>query len=367
MKRLYSLMIITLIFLLLCLLFAEQITLPAGIYVSQTKNTDGTLTFTVRTVTYNGAYAPRNSGVIWITDALNQFVKTIKVWAIPYRWTLVRWVVSSNNNVTGAITGASLNSHQLHSVTWNGRDFQNNPLAEGEYRVNVEFTEHNATVSNMGKFKSITFYKGPEGFDISYPNETYFRDLRLIWEPLPPANGTVSGFVYNFQSVGIAGANITDGSSSTTSGANGSYSLSLAPGTYSLTCSAYGYLSQIQNNVVVTSDQTTNLNFNLTSTSLHDDNFSPSTEVILYQNSPNPFLSNATFTYELRKAGDVKLDIYSIKGKHIKTLYQGYKKAGLYNVNWDRRDKNNHKAAAGNYLLKLTTPDLILYRKLTAK
>jgi len=119
--------------------------------------TEGNAAFSVRTVTYNGPYGPRNAGVIWITDGNNQFVKTVKIWANNYRWTLVRWIASSSQNMTGAITSASLNSHQLHNVSWDGKNYQNVAMPDGEYKFNVEFTEHNATAANMGKFKQITF------------------------------------------------------------------------------------------------------------------------------------------------------------------------------------------------------------------
>ena len=78
---------------------------------------EGNLAFSVRTATYNGAHAPRNAGAIWVTNSQNQFVKTIKKWASNYQYTLVRWIASSQQNTTGAITSASLNSHQLHNVS----------------------------------------------------------------------------------------------------------------------------------------------------------------------------------------------------------------------------------------------------------
>lgn len=156
---------------------------PLSFAAKQDRTTEGTLNFSVRTVTYNGQYRPRNAGVIWITNAANQFVKTIKVWASPYRYTLIRWNASSGGNTTGAITGASLNNHQLHNVTWNGADYQGVQVPDGDYKVNVEFTEHNATASNMGKFKQVTFTKGTDPVNLTIPNETYFQNMSLIWTP----------------------------------------------------------------------------------------------------------------------------------------------------------------------------------------
>jgi len=78
-----------------------------------------------------------------------------------------------------AITSASLNSHQLHNITWNGKDYQGNSLPDGDYKVNVEFTEHNASANNMGKYKQLTFTKGTEPVTLTIPNETYFKDMDL--------------------------------------------------------------------------------------------------------------------------------------------------------------------------------------------
>lgn len=150
--------------------------------------TEGTLQYTVRTVTYNGTYAPRNAGVIWITNSQNQFIKTLKIWAASYRLTLIRWIQNSGNNTIGAITSASLSNHQLHNVSWDGKDYQNIEVPDGEYKINVEFTEHNATASNLGKFKSITYTKGNVAFFNTYPNEAYFSDLSLGWEPIIVSN-----------------------------------------------------------------------------------------------------------------------------------------------------------------------------------
>jgi len=182
----YLALVLTLVLVLLsiCLIYSRQILLPQGLYVNEIRNTDGTLTFTVRTVSYNGSYHPQNIGAIWITNSTNQFVKTIKIWASERRSHLVKWVQSSGNNTTGAITGATLNSHQLHSVTWNGNNYQNSVMADGNYNVNVEFTESASTTSNPGKYKTISFTKGSAPVDNVPASDAYFTNLHLVWAPV---------------------------------------------------------------------------------------------------------------------------------------------------------------------------------------
>jgi len=259
----YLVLILLLVLLSICLLYSKQILQPEGMYIDEFRNTEGSLTFTVRTVSYNGSYHPRNAGVIWITNSNNQFVKTIKIWAQSYRNTLVKWIASSGNNTTGAITGASLTSHQLHSITWNGKNYSNVTVPDGDYKVNVEFSEHNATTNNPGKYKFVTFTKGADAVDITPANETYFTDMHLVWSPTAPVNGTIAGTVKNASDQPISGALVTVGSLTATSTQNGSYSISLPAGTYNVSCSAANYQTQNLSNIVITSNQTTTTDFTL--------------------------------------------------------------------------------------------------------
>jgi flagellar hook assembly protein FlgD len=364
-KRYFALLLLcSLIFLTICLLFAQQITNPAGVYVDQTRNADGTLTFTVRTVTYGGAYAPRNSGAIWITNSSNQFVKTLKVWANTYRWTLVRWLASSGNNTTGAITGASLNSHQLHTVTWNATNVAGALVPDGNYTVNVEFTEHNATTSNPGRYKTVSYSKSLSAVDLYPPNETNFTDMHLVWAPQPPANGTITGIVKNTQNVPISGAVITAGSQTAVTPANGIYSISLAPGTYIVSCSAANYQPQTLNNLVVNSTQSTYANFILSPVvSNSDETNTPS--AYLSQNYPNPFKGSTSFIVHLDKAAQTTLSIYNSRGQQVKTLVNGLLPAGNHELSWDGKDEQGRKLPSGRYLTRLNAEKHIRTRFIT--
>jgi hypothetical protein len=82
-----------------------------------------------------------------------------------------------------------------------------------------------------------------------------------------PGVGHVSGYVKDSNNIPLVGALITTTSGGYTamSGSNGSYTLqNLLPGTYSVTASKSGYQSQTKTNVVVSANQTTTCNFNLT-------------------------------------------------------------------------------------------------------
>jgi hypothetical protein len=88
--------------------------------------------------------------------------------------------------------------------------------------------------------------------------------------------GTIAGYVRDTNNTPIAGATVSTniGGYSTTTQSDGSYTLSnVAVGTYSVTASKTGYQSQTQNNVTVTSGQTTTVNFNLAQGAIASENF----------------------------------------------------------------------------------------------
>ena len=73
----------------------------------------------------------------------------------------------------------------------------------------------------------------------------------------------------------------------------------------------------------------------------------------LSQNYPNPFNASCIIHYSLPKAGIVDLAIYSITGKHVKTLEHRSKSAGSYAISWDGTNDEGKRVASGVYILSL--------------
>jgi PKD repeat protein len=147
---------------------------------SNTKATaGGEMTFTVRTVTANGNYAPKHVLAIWIED-LSGFVKSRKVMAVQRKQYLYTWISSSNFNTVDAITGSTISSHQAHTVNWDCTDLDGNIVPDGDYVVWVEFTERHA----QGPLYSIVFTKGPDPQIFVAPDETNFKDIELTFLPV---------------------------------------------------------------------------------------------------------------------------------------------------------------------------------------
>lgn len=137
----------------------------------------------------------------------------------------------------------------------------------------------------------------------------------------------------------------------------------------SSTPSALGY------NGLATGVQVSNISFagqtafaNLVSniTSGTDDGPSTSlpTSVELSQNFPNPFNPTTTISFALPGEGHVTLQIYSIAGRKVRTLYDSQAPAGLSTLEWDAKDDWGKPASSGVYLYKLTSEGKSLTRKM---
>ena len=67
----------------------------------------------------------------------------------------------------------------------------------------------------------------------------------------------------------------------------------------------------------------------------------------LSQNYPNPFNSTTTIQYELLRRSDVRLVIYDILGRRVRTLIDEEMPAGSHSIVWDGRDARGQVAASG--------------------
>jgi len=72
-------------------------------------------------------------------------------------------------------------------------------------------------------------------------------------------------------------------------------------------------------------------------------------------NAPNPFNPRTTIRYELAAAGDVRLDVYDLAGRRVRTLVAERQEAGRHAAVWDGRDDAGRPGATGVYLVRLRT------------
>jgi flagellar hook assembly protein FlgD len=72
-------------------------------------------------------------------------------------------------------------------------------------------------------------------------------------------------------------------------------------------------------------------------------------------NYPNPFKEMTDFTFVLKSdaPADIKIIVYTIAGRKIRTLTPKLLHAGFNAVEWDGRDERGNEVANGTYLYRV--------------
>ena len=70
---------------------------------------------------------------------------------------------------------------------------------------------------------------------------------------------------------------------------------------------------------------------------------------------PNPFNPSTTLRFGLARGQNVRLDVFDVRGAHVRTLEEGYRGEGAHQVSWDGRHDNGRLAASGVYFARLKT------------
>ena len=84
----------------------------------------------------------------------------------------------------------------------------------------------------------------------------------------------------------------------------------------------------------------------------------------LAQNFPNPFNPSTTIRFDMREKGFMTLKIYNVAGQLVRTLVEGVKDAGSYNVAWDGMNDRGGSVASGIYFYKMETKDFSQTKKM---
>jgi len=85
----------------------------------------------------------------------------------------------------------------------------------------------------------------------------------------------------------------------------------------------------------------------------------------LHQAYPNPFNPTTTIEYEVGQVGNAKVEIFNLRGEHIKTLAEGWHFHGKHSVTWDGKDSNGNPVASGAYIYRLSSPYVNFSKRVT--
>jgi hypothetical protein len=74
---------------------------------------------------------------------------------------------------------------------------------------------------------------------------------------------------------------------------------------------------------------------------------------VLAANQPNPFNPRTTIAYQLSREGMVRLAVFDLAGRCVRTLVQSRQSPGSHAVDWDGRDDRGRTLPSGAYLYRL--------------
>lgn len=79
---------------------------------------------------------------------------------------------------------------------------------------------------------------------------------------------------------------------------------------------------------------------------------------------PNPFKSGTTIAFELEEATRVRLAIFDVAGRRVRTLVDRFEGRGAFAAHWDGRDGAGNRVASGVYFYTLDTGANVLRRRM---
>lgn len=84
----------------------------------------------------------------------------------------------------------------------------------------------------------------------------------------------------------------------------------------------------------------------------------------LHQNYPNPFNPITQIRYDLPEEAKVRITIFDLMGRNIKSLLNKNQDAGFRSISWDATNNNGEAVAAGMYIYVIQANDYRETRKM---
>ena len=139
-----------------------------------------------------------------------------------------------------------------------------------------------------------------------------------------------------------------------------------------VTCNPRGLARSTDGLTLYLADYSTNViqvwtNANPTTVSIEEETEAPiiASGYALYQAYPNPFNPSTKIEYEVGSIGNVKIDIYNLKGELVNTIVNGWHNLGSHNVVWNGKDNKNMQVPSGTYIYRLTSAGVSFSKTVT--
>jgi|GEM_PF-5432014 hypothetical protein len=88
------------------------------------------------------------------------------------------------------------------------------------------------------------------------------------------------------------------------------------------------------------------------------------TKYDLSQNYPNPFNPSTKINYSLPNSAYVRIIVYDILGREVKTLVNAEQNAGRYTLNWNSDDNYGNRVASGIYIYRIVAGNFVSTKKM---
>jgi PKD repeat protein len=88
------------------------------------------------------------------------------------------------------------------------------------------------------------------------------------------------------------------------------------------------------------------------------------TEFALHQNYPNPFNPDTRIRYDLAKNEIVRITIYNLLGRKVKTLVNEHQEAGFKSIIWNATNDYGKPVSAGVYLYQIRAGEFVQTKKM---
>jgi hypothetical protein len=99
-------------------------------------------------------------------------------------------------------------------------------------------------------------------------------------------------------------------------------------------------------------------------TDVDDDGSLLPREFALMQNYPNPFNPTTVISFALPRSSDVRIDLYDITGRLVRTLADETMAAGNHTITFDGRSSSGNQLATGVYFYRMQANGFVATKKM---
>ena len=139
-----------------------------------------------------------------------------------------------------------------------------------------------------------------------------------------------------------------------------------------VTCNPRGLARSTDGLTLYLADYSTNViqvwtNANPTTVSIEEETEAPiiAKGYALYQAYPNPFNPSTKIEYEVGSIGNIKIEIYNLKGELVNTIVDGWHNLGSHQVVWNGKDSRDMQVPSGTYIYRLTSAGVAFSKTVT--